>query len=169
MAEIQESAVRSKHHGIRGKKLSTRIDLTPMVDLGFLLITFFIFTTTLSQPKAMRLNLQQDGPYMPIPESKTLNLVLATDNRVYYYHGRDLNTGAFVDYSSNGLRAIIQNKLAEVAKRWGNSNGTVVLIKPTSGASYRDIVAVLDEMQINLVKTFMLVDASPKELELAAK
>src|SRR5476651_2016745 len=103
MAEMDTSGGgwHKKGPGVKkAKKLSTRIDLTPMVDLGFLLITFFIFTTALSEPKAMRLNLPDDGEGMTAPESKTLNLVLASGNRVYYYHGRNPSTGAFVDYSS---------------------------------------------------------------------
>src|SRR5437763_16388316 len=92
MAEMDTSGGggHKKGPGItKGKKLSTRVDLTPMVDLGFLLITFFIFTTTLNEQKAMKLNLPKDAPgtYMPVPERKTLSLLLCKDNKVKYYAG----------------------------------------------------------------------------------
>ncbi len=173
MAEIQQKEGGRKRGGIRSKKLSTRVDLTPMVDLGFLLITFFIFTTTLSEPKAMGLNLPADkkdnGPDTKTAESKTLNLVLASDDRVVYYNGMDENQAAVTTYAPDGLRAVILNKMAEVAKRSGNASETVILIKPTAGSTYKNLVDVMDEMQINQVARFVLMDATSSEIALTAK
>src|ERR1700674_102397 len=114
MAEMDTSS--GGHHkkgpGVKkSKKLSSRVDLTPMVDLGFLLITFFIFTTTMSQPTAMRLILPKDVP----DKDKTLEkasavitLMLGADNRVYYYEGDDPTTLKPSDFKS--IRDVILDK-----------------------------------------------------------
>jgi biopolymer transport protein ExbD len=82
MAEITAPTANRKTPGVaKSKKLSTRVDLTPMVDLGFLLITFFIFTTTMSQPTAMRLILPADGKLTNEPESAVITLLLDKKHR----------------------------------------------------------------------------------------
>src|ERR1700749_5153342 len=82
-----------KGRGVRkGKKLSTRVDLTPMVDLGFLLITFFIFTTTMSRPKALHLHLPQDVPNdkrMETAASHVITLLISKNDQIFYYEGDD--------------------------------------------------------------------------------
>src|SRR3954468_20783319 len=94
MSEIDVSGGDSGHKkgpGVkRTRKLSTRVDMTPMVDLGFLLITFFIFTTSLNQPKAMRLIMPDDAKDAKpneTPESGVLTILLGSGNSVFYFEG----------------------------------------------------------------------------------
>src|ERR1039457_7217998 len=93
MAEMEvKSGGEKKGPGVKkSKKLSTRVDLTPMVHLGFLLITFFIFTTTMSQPTAMRLFLPKDADkpedQNKAKESGAFTILLGRDNNVFYYEG----------------------------------------------------------------------------------
>src|SRR5579872_6478254 len=95
MAEMDTSGGggHKKGPGVKkGKKLSTRVDLTPMVDLGFLLITFFIFTTTMSQPTTLHLHLPKDVPNdqrQPAKESQVITFLLGKKDMVYYYEGAD--------------------------------------------------------------------------------
>src|SRR5947199_4626164 len=94
MAEILHEDQKRKAGVRRVKKSSLRVDLTPMVDLGFLLISFFVFTTTISQPKAMRLVIPDDNNatnHSLVPDGKTLNLILGANNKVYAYNGLDIN------------------------------------------------------------------------------
>lgn len=165
MAEIQQKDNRNKRGGIQSKKLSTRVDLTPMVDLGFLLITFFIFTTAMTQPNGLGLVVPadpEDNDADVTAESKTLSLVLSGNDVIHYYEGMDPATSKPTHYAVGGLRAVIRQKLRQVQQRSGK-NDAVVLIKPTDLATYRNVVAVLDEMRINDVRKYVLMDASPAE------
>jgi len=161
MAEINTEKQTKKR--TKGKKLSTRIDLTPMVDLGFLLITFFIFTTSLSTARAMRLALPADGAGTEVQDKKTLTLILVNNHKIKWYNGDNLSTIDETDYSAKGLRAIIQRKKSEIKATFGDSSEPVIIIKPTKDASYGDIVNTLDEMEINKIPTYFLVDADKEE------
>src|SRR5439155_22988291 len=118
MAEMDTSSGggHKKGPGVKkAKKLSTRVDLTPMVDLGFLLITFFIFTTTMSQPTAMKLFLPKDTEkpeeQNKVKASGALTLMLGKNNGVYYYEG-ELAPDAANFKSSNfkDIRQVIIDK-----------------------------------------------------------
>ena len=170
MAEIQSQQQTQKHGGvyrtIRNKKLPIRVDLTPMVDLGFLLITFFVFTTSLSQPKVMSLALpssKKPTADILLQASKALTLVLAKDNKVGYYNGDKPETMLFTNYDAAGIRKIIQQKQAAVKKLYGDPQQMMVLIKPSDECTYKNVVETLDEMLISDVKSYMLVDVTTEE------
>jgi biopolymer transport protein ExbD len=169
MAEMDTSG--GGHHkkgpGVKkSKKLSTRVDLTPMVDLGFLLITFFIFTTTMSQPTAMPLNLPKDvqkpEDQNKVKESAVLTLMLGKNDHVYYYEGLDATKIQSTTFKA--VRDIIIDK-----KRRTNPEDFVVIIKPTQDATYKNVVDIVDEMKIDDVKRFAQVDITPLEYSLIQK
>ena len=169
MAEIQTNNS-TKHTGVRrSKKLSTKVDLTPMVDLGFLLITFFIFTSVVAKPTAMDIYIPDEGDSMRTGNSKTLNIILTGDNEVYYYNGDDLNNMHATNYSPDGLRAIIRSKKEQVAFKFGDGNETVILLKPTDDASYNNIVDAFDELTINSITRYVLMDVDETEKSLLFK
>ena len=143
-----------------GSKPMPRVDLTPMVDLGFLLITFFIVTTSMTHPTQMTCNLPANGEPTKSAESKTLTLILADQNKIFYYHGSDSLHTNICSYFNNDLRNLILQKQQAVLKQFGNKDETVILIKPTKEANYKNVVDALDEMTINEVKRFMLLNAN---------
>lgn len=163
MAEIQNN--NSSHQSTKRKQLSTRVDLTPMVDLGFLLITFFIFTTTMSKPVAMNMLLPKDDRVhnTEVAQSKVINIIPINNNRVKYYFGDNIATLQETDYSENGIRKVLLEKRKEVKQKWGNENETIALIKPDTNSSYQNLVDIFDEMTINDITRYMLVDISDKE------
>ena len=173
----------------KAKRLSTRVDMTPMVDLGFLLITFFIFTTTMSSPKALNLNMPKDTKneeeLNKAKESGALTIMLGKDNGVYYYEGQLLPDGSnFKSASFATIRDEIINKKKEVIKNhvhdancpkiWAENKGDknscldrdfVVVIKPDQDATYKNTVDILDEMTINAVKRYAMIDITPQEYQ----
>lgn len=165
MAEVQTAVLSGKKGITKSKKLSTRVDLTPMVDLGFLLITFFIFTTTLSEQKAMKLNLPKGEEVKgTTPASKTISLLLCKDNKLKYYAGEDPATMLETNYSPSGIRNVILQQEEKVAAQFGNREETIVLIKPTEDCTYGNVVNTLDEMTINDIKRYILMDVNKDEI-----
>jgi biopolymer transport protein ExbD len=172
MAEMDTSGGggHKKGPGVKkAKKASTRVDLTPMVDLGFLLITFFIFTTTMSQPTAMKLNLPKDTDkpeeQNKLKESGALTLLLGKNHAVYYYEGQlDPTASNFQTTTMKKIRDEIIRK-----KRSTPPEDFMVVIKPGEESTYKDVVDALDEMTINDIKRYALVDISEVEGQLVAK
>jgi biopolymer transport protein ExbD len=168
MAEISTGGGgHKKGPGVKkAKKLSTRVDLTPMVDLGFLLITFFIFTTTMSQPTAMKLILPKDTDkpeeQNKVKASGALSLLLGKNDHIYYYEGELLPDGSnFKSTNFKEVRDVIINK-----KKSTNPEDFVVVIKPGIDATYKNTVDILDEMTINEIKRYAMVDQFTVEQQL---
>ena len=199
MASIEgggEGGGHKKGPGVKkAKKLSTRVDMTPMVDLGFLLITFFIFTATMSSPKTMDLNMPKDSEKKEdetkVKQSGALTIMLGKDDKVYFYEGELAPDGSnFKSSTFKAIRDEIIRKKQEVikahvhddkceemkakAKEKGDPNWEkadldrdfVVVIKPNAEATYRNTVDMLDEMTINNVKRFAMIKIAQTENDL---
>lgn len=169
MAEMDTSGGggHKKGPGVKkAKKLSTRIDLTPMVDLGFLLITFFIFTTTMSQPTAFKLNLPKDTDkpeeQNKVKESGVLTLLLGKNDQVYYYEGTLAPDAS--NFKSSNFKEI-RNEIVS-KKKSTDPKDFVVVIKADKDCTYKNVVDILDEMLINDVKRYATVDISDVEYQL---
>jgi biopolymer transport protein ExbD len=171
----------------KAKKLSTNVDMTPMVDLGFLLITFFIFTATMSTPSTMRLTMPKDDnkpeDLTEVKQSAALTIMMGKDNQIFYYEGQLAPDGAnFKSSTYKDIRQVVLDKKKSVIanhrhdtgceKIWEKNKGDrnsckdkdfVVIIKPNDEASYKNSVDILDEMAINDVQRFALIDITPQE------
>jgi biopolymer transport protein ExbD len=161
MAEMEVKESPKKGPGVKKhKKHSTRVDLTPMVDLGFLLITFFIFTTTVSQPTSMNLNMPKDTKdpnlNIKVKESGSLTLLLGKGNVIYYYYANDPATMQTTGYKN--VRQIILDK-----KKSTPADDLFVIIKPDKDATYKNAVDILDEMEINDISRYAMVDPTEDE------
>jgi biopolymer transport protein ExbD len=168
MAEIQQQASGGGKGGKkRAKKMSTKIDMTPMVDLAFLLLTFFMLTTTFSKPTIMQVTMpvkekKNDDPTV-LKASDAFTVLLGADNKIYYYEGLlDATTKPELklsSYDANGIRKTLLDR------RRANA-GTVVLIKPDDKSNYKNMVDILDEMNITDQKKYALVDISKADEDL---
>jgi biopolymer transport protein ExbD len=163
MATTDTPALGSKRAG----RTNPRIDMTPMVDLGFLLITFFIFTTSMSQSYGLKLVMPKGVPDNNTPESGTLSLILS-DKGVYAYRGQwegalqdgrvQKTTLATYTGIGEGIR-LMQKELA--AK--GRKGELMLVIKPATSASYTQVIDALDQALIHRVTRYAIVDADAGE------
>ncbi|HEY1113975.1 MAG TPA: biopolymer transporter ExbD [Chitinophagaceae bacterium] len=149
-----------------------RIDMTPMVDLGFLLITFFIFTSSMTETKALKLFMPADGTGSTVGESTVLTALLGADNRIYLYDGKwqeAVSANRVVPTSYNlytGAGTFIRAKQKALGER---RDELMLLIKPADGATYNNIINALDEVVINGVKKYAIMDPTAEEKAYAAK
>jgi len=161
MAEIQGGGGgRHKKGGkVRAKKQSTKVDMTPMVDLAFLLLTFFILTSTFNKPKTMEITMpdkvQDEKEQTKINENDILNLVLAENDKIYYWTGLT-PPAEITNYSPDGVRKLLRDRIKENPKM-------MVLIKPKDESRYNNMVDILDEMDITQMKRFAIVDFTPDD------
>jgi biopolymer transport protein ExbD len=206
MSEVQEQdsgGGDKKHKMVRAKKSSTHIDMTPMVDLAFLLLTFFMLTTTFSKPKTMEINMPDKNitpeEQQKIKESQALTVLLTANNKIVWYTGLGddpekppvTNIADFSLNSPRSIHKVILERNADIfakvqltkdsiakglikedeGKRHiagykGFKDGLVVLIKPDSTAKYKNVVDILDEMNVCAVGRFAIVDITESEKEL---
>jgi len=159
MAEIQGGGGGGHKKGggkVRVKKQSTKIDMTPMVDLAFLLLTFFILTTTFNKPKTMEVNMPDkvDDPSQQtkINQKDILNLVLGEDDKIFWWIGLEPPVSQ-TDYSSGGVRKLLLEQTTANPKM-------MVLIKPQDESRYENMVNILDEMDITDIKRYAIVEYS---------
>jgi biopolymer transport protein ExbD len=186
MAQMDVAAGDSGHKkgpGVKkAKKQSTRVDMTPMVDLGFLLITFFIYTTTMSTPNTTKLNMpkkeEDRTQQMEVEKSGLLTILLGKDNQIYYYEGElkpdgsNFMTSSYDPNSEQGIRKVLQRKKAQVIAAWtpnpnikddSKDRAFTVIIKPSKEANYGRTVDILDEMTINNISRYAIIDITPEE------
>jgi len=203
MAEMQVEDKGKKGKKTKQKKHTTRVDLTPMVDLAFLLITFFMLTTSMLKPQSMDLsvpskNKVEEEDQNKVKASQAITIILGKENKVYYYFGTQINgvdpEVVETDYSSQGVRKMLMQKNAEVMnqvnqlkidkanKKVSEENykkqlsdykssktAPIVVIKATDESDYKNLVDILDEMQICNIGRYAIVDITPYDLGLIDK
>ncbi|MDQ8143482.1 biopolymer transporter ExbD [Chryseobacterium sp. CFS15] len=170
MAQVQVQDKSAKGGKVRSKKNNPAVDMTPMVDLNFLLLMFFMFTSTFSKPNVMDLGLPakpKDETKKPPPTeidlSNSITLLLGKDNRVFW-HQQDqagLNDQTMIETSLDreGIREIIKQAKARAKKK----DLFTVIIKPTDDAVYKNFVDILDEMAITQSERYGVTDLKPYE------
>lgn len=199
MAQIQsneqDSGKGGKHGKVRAKKQSTHIDMTPMVDLAFLLLTFFMLTTTFGKPKTMEINMPVKDPTNQVKNevNNALTFLLSGDDKIYWYYGelKPETKLTLTDYSTQGLRKLLldRNKQAvdeiktlrenalktkmvdDTLKKLivdikGKKYALMVLVKTDDKAKYKNVINVLDELNICLIGKYALVDLDMREYDL---
>ncbi len=159
MAEINTPA---KNKSSKYQHKNIRVDLTPMVDLGFLLITFFILTTTMQQPAEIKLILPKDSPVTTdVPASRTLTFILNKNDSISYYDGfaSEIKHARFGD-----MRNIILQKQRSIRQKHSGTEGIIIIIKPATESTYKNFIDALDEVYISYCKNYFVAEPTKNEL-----
>jgi biopolymer transport protein ExbD len=166
MAEVSSSASGHGRGRSRTKRTSTRIDMTPMVDLAFLLLTFFMLTTRFMDPYMMKIEmpLKTDNPteVTEISDKQVITLVLGENDKIYWYQGMNDPKVNVTDYSANGIRKILFEKNREIRNMY-------ILIKPSEKSRYKNIVDIFDEIAITEMKRYALVKITDDDTRIIAQ
>ncbi|MEN2402983.1 biopolymer transporter ExbD [Flavobacterium sp. MC2016-06] len=152
---------------VRSKKLNTRVDLTAMVSVSFLLIVFFMVSTELRKPKAMELNLPDydcdDCVPGCIDENRVYTLLLDDDDKIITYSGLleyPREAPKKITYGKNGIHKDLQNKKNEITAYCTNlgkpKSGVIVIIKPSNKSNFKNLIDILDEMAITNIDTYVI-------------
>lgn len=170
MAELDTSGGGKKGKKGGQKKKNVRVDLTAMVDLAFLLITFFILTTTLSKPKSQELIMPDKDEKVPqqlaVAESKTMTLLLGKNDKLEWFVGIPGKTAPkIIGYSKNDLRKTLVDQ-DDAIKASHGGQGMIVIVKPSDKSTYKNVVTVMDELNITNIQQRAIVDITPVELGL---
>jgi biopolymer transport protein ExbD len=182
MAELNTGDGGGKKGGkVRSKKSNPGVDLTAMVDLAFLLITFFMLTTTLSKPQSMPLTMPDKTPEeLPdptkIPEQRMMTILIGKENKIMWYMGRfeaPVMPPTEAAFGKDGIRKDLLKNVQygkQVASSEGKPDqGLIVNIKATDKASYKNLIDILDEMAITHPQLYAIGDITPGELDLLTK
>ena len=169
MAEVQVKDNSGKGGKVRSKKQVPHVDLTPMVDLAFLLITFFMLVTTFNKPNVMDLGLPtkpkdpKQQPDTEIDLTNSISLIIGKDNKIFYHQldqaGLNVQTLQETNFDREGIRQVIEQAKA----RAKDKTKFTVIIKPTDDAIYKNFVDMLDEMAITKNEIYGVTDVKPWE------
>lgn len=168
MAEIDTSGKGGKGSRVKTKRASTKVDMTPMVDLAFLLITFFMLTTTFNKSRALELQKPPiirkdilDKAKSEIKDDNTLTLYVWEKDKVYWNYDSKSKAATATDYTEQGVKEILKQRKEAV------KTGLVVFIKMHPNAKFNNLIDVLDEYtNAEIDGEYFLSDAGEKEFEM---
>lgn len=157
MSSIDINPRRKKRIQVIHKRL--HVDLTPMVDLGFLLITFFMLSTTLAQANTTDIVMPKDSEVKTnIKESAVLTLMPVRNNEIEYFEGRSQFGENIKHCNCSQLRSVIQNMKNKVQKKLGSRNQTVIIIMPGAESTYENFVDIIDEIKVNDIQHYFITN-----------
>jgi biopolymer transport protein ExbD len=152
----------------RANKITINVDMNPMVDLAFLLLTFFMLATTFSQPQVMELVM----PVLPdkedvdqeqaIKESQALSILLAENDEIYWFVGITEPEVHQTTFDTKELNSLLEEAHNTI-------NGLVVLIKPMSNSRYENLIDLLDEINNAGIERYAISEVTETDRSLIPK
>ena len=156
--DVKQSRGKQKHSKKKKRRIGVRIDMTPMVDIAFLLLTFFMLTTTMNKPQAMEINLPPGEAKVDVPSSNLLTLRVSENGSIYWNIGTDKPEKV----SSIELKKVLKEKNSANPK-------LITLIKVDRKGKYIMMVNIMDELNVADITRFSLAPFEDKDKQLIEK
>ena len=149
----RRSGGKKKGFGVSRKKrrVGIRIDMTPMVDVAFLLLIFFMVTTVFRTPKALEINLPPKKNETKVPASKTVTIRILADGRLYWRHGEDAFTRSDVGH------------IKDVLAPWSGQTEMIMVVQVDRDADFENMVNALDELHAAKLTRFSINPLTDKD------
>jgi biopolymer transport protein ExbD len=127
------------------KRIGFALDMTPLVDITFLLLTFFMFTTTMAAPQVMEMSIPPEGDVqIKVNEKELLTIRVRDDGKIFWNMAND---------DPQSLQLKDMRKIAETENlRPEVENKLITVLKVSENASYGELVSILDELNLAEVK-----------------
>jgi biopolymer transport protein ExbD len=155
--DTPERGGKKKKGGLSGRRpkrrVGVRIDMTPMVDVAFLLLIFFMVTTVFRTPKALEINLPPKDVNIQVPESKTMTLRILADGRLYWKRGA----------KENPWNRSTVGQVRDVLKPFAGQNELIMVVKVDRDAEFENMVNMLDELHASKLTRFSITPLDDKE------
>jgi biopolymer transport protein ExbD len=159
MANLNQAPGRGEND-LKRNRLSVKIDMTPMVDLAFLLLTFFVLTTSLVKPFVVDITMPDERiEGAPLNQNRVLTVFLGANDKIYWYKGLPNTKTEVTDFSKNGIRKVLTEQKRKIKKIY-------VLIKPMETSKYKNVVDILDEFVITDIQHYSITSMSPEDEQL---
>jgi biopolymer transport protein ExbD len=140
MAAVDTAQPRGHKKGKKhkAKRIGVRVDMTPMVDVAFLLLTFFMFTTTLTQPQVMEITMPPNTESVKVPETDLFSLMVRKDGSIFWAAGKE--TPQKVEFGKLGALLVEKNK---------ENPKLITSLRMDRKASFQRLIDMLDELDIS--------------------
>jgi biopolymer transport protein ExbD len=159
-ADVAESKSHAKGKKKKKKRAGVRIDMTPMVDVAMLLLTFFMLTTVFNKPQTMELNLPPDDKGVEVPASTLLTVRIEPNMAIYWSMGSE--PAALKKIAFKELRPLLVERLHSIPK-------LITLVQIDRDAKYNDMVDVMDELNLANITKFSIAPMKDADKKLIAK
>ena len=159
--EVVESKSSAKGKKKKKHRAGVHIDMTPMVDVAMLLLTFFMLTTVFNKPQTMELNLPPDNNVaVEVAASTLLTVRVAPNMQIYWCMGNEPTALKKVEFKE--LRPLLIEKLRNIPK-------LITLVQIDRDAKYNDMVDVMDELNLANITKFSIAPMKDADKKLMAK
>jgi biopolymer transport protein ExbD len=160
-ADVAESKSHAKGQKKKKKRAGVRIDMTPMVDVALLMLTFFMLTTVFSQPQTMELNLPPDKEVVvEVAASTLLTVRVAPDMKIYWNMGNEPTALKKITFKE--LRPLLVERLRGIPK-------LITLVQIDREAKYNDMVDIIDELNLAKITRFSIAPLKDTDKKLIAR